>query len=104
MMVCVDGGAGIGGVAGIPVPGDCSVLSVEGARNVLSAEAIPIYTVRIPPSAAVAEPMATSILDSVSKKAPCSTPSLIKFQRTRQAKARRNAAMMMTIIIRLQED
>ncbi len=70
MMVCVDEGAGMGGVVGITVPGDCSVLSVEGAKNVLSAEAIPIYTVKIPPSAAVAEPIATRILDSVSKKAP----------------------------------
>ncbi len=103
MMVGAGEGTGMGGVVGMFTRlGDEAVLSVEGVKTVLSEDTIPTYTARIVPSAAVAEPMATRILESVSKKVPCRTPSLIKFQRIRQAKARRNATIMMTIAMRLQ--
>lgn len=91
-MVGIGEGAGMGDAAGMFTGlGDESIVPVGGVKTVLSEDTIPTYTVRIAPSAAVAEPMATRILDSVSKKVPCRTPSLIKFQRMRQAKARRNA-------------
>ncbi len=71
MIIGGDGGAEVGGAVAVSTSlGGDSVFSFEGVKNDLSEKAIPTYTVRTPPTAVAAEPIATRILESVSKNAP----------------------------------
>ncbi len=69
MIVGDGGGAEVGATVGVSTGGD-SIFSFEGVKKVLSEEAMPTYTPRTAPMPVAAEPIATKILENVSKKAP----------------------------------